>query len=165
MGGDIAVTSTLGQGSTFRVTLPASTLQPVTEAVALEELQAVSARVLLIDDEVAVGRSLRLLLAPENDVIAVTCGQDALARLASGERFDAILCDLMMPGLNGIELYKRLAHVAPDYTNRIIFMTGGAFTQQARDFLAQLDRPRLHKPFTEVQLRRAIESVMRCAPA
>jgi PAS domain S-box-containing protein len=161
MGGEITVESTLGRGSTFRVTLPTSTVQRPTDAVDVEEAQALTARVLVIDDEVAVGRSLRLLLAPENDVIAVTSGQDALSRLAAGERFDAILCDLMMPDISGIELYNRLAHVAPDYQERIIFMTGGAFTQQARDFLAKLDRPHLDKPFTEGQLRRAIESAMR----
>jgi two-component system, cell cycle sensor histidine kinase and response regulator CckA len=161
MGGEITVESTLGRGSTFRVTLPTSTVQRATDAVDVEQAQALTARVLVIDDEVAVGRSLRLLLAPENDVIAVTSGQDALSRLAAGERFDAILCDLMMPDISGIELYNRLAHVAPDYQERIIFMTGGAFTQQARDFLAKLDRPHLDKPFTEGQLRRAIESAMR----
>jgi CheY-like chemotaxis protein len=84
-----------------------------------------------------------------------------LSRLASGEHFDAVLCDLMMPDINGIELYNRLARVAPDCTDRIIFMTGGAFTQQAREFLAKLDRPHLDKPFTERQLRHAIQSVIR----
>ncbi|HET9990416.1 MAG TPA: ATP-binding protein, partial [Kofleriaceae bacterium] len=161
MGGDITVESAPGRGSTFRVTLPASSVQRPLDAVDAEQVNALAARVLVIDDEVAVGRSLRLLLAPENDVIAVTSGQDALSRLASGERFDAILCDLMMPDISGIELYNRLARVAPGSQDRIIFMTGGAFTQQARDFLANLDRPHLDKPFTEGQLRRAIESAMR----
>ncbi|MEO8841232.1 MAG: PAS domain S-box protein [Kofleriaceae bacterium] len=161
MGGEITVVSTLGRGSTFRVTLPAITTQPATHAVAVTVSKPMAARVLVIDDEVAVGRAIRLLLAPDNDVLAVTSGQEALARLASGERFDAILCDLMMPDISGIELYNRLARVAPECTSRIIFMTGGAFTQQARDFLANLDRPHVGKPFTEAQLRRAIESVMR----
>jgi CheY-like chemotaxis protein len=71
------------------------------------------------------------------------------------------VCDLMMPDISGLELYNCLARVAPDCRERIIFMTGGSFTQQARDFLAKLDRPHLEKPFTEAQLRRAIESVMR----
>lgn len=150
-----------GRGSTFRVTLVVATVQRTTDTVDVEQAEALAARVLVIDDEVAVGRSLRLLLAPENDVIAVTSGQDALSRLASGERFDAILCDLMMPDISGIEIYNRLARVAPDYQARIIFMTGGAFTQQARDFLTKLDRPHLDKPFTKGQLRRAIESAMR----
>jgi two-component system NtrC family sensor kinase len=91
----------------------------------------------------------------------VTSGRDGLTRLEAGERFDAILCDLMMPDINGIELYNRLARIAPDQQTKIIFMTGGAFTEQARDFLAKVDCPRLDKPFTEGQVRRAIEHAMR----
>jgi PAS domain S-box-containing protein len=161
MGGEITGESTLGRGSTFRVTLPVASVQRSRVATDPGQVPALAARVLVIDDEAAVGRSLRLLLAPENDVVAVTSGRDALSRLEAGERFDAILCDLMMPDISGIELYNRLARVAPDQQDRIIFMTGGAFTQQARDFLAKIDRPHLDKPFTEGQLRRAIESAMR----
>jgi PAS domain S-box-containing protein len=161
MGGEITAESTVGRGSTFRVTLPAATVQRPGTTSDGTEVQALAARVLVIDDEVAVGRSLRLLLAPENDVMAVTSGREALARLESGERFDAILCDLMMPDISGFELYNQLVRIAPEYQNRIIFMTGGAFTEQARDFLAKLERPHLDKPFTEAQVRRAIEIAMR----
>lgn len=98
---------------------------------------------------------------PETDVIAVTRAEEALARLGRGERFDAIVCDVMMPEISGIELYDKLAEVAPQYTGRIIFMTGGAFTMSAKEFLARLGRPYLEKPFTEAQLLRAIESVAR----
>jgi FixJ family two-component response regulator len=51
-----------------------------------------------------------------------------------------------------------------DERGRTVFMTGGAFTPQAREFLAKTDRPRLEKPFTEQQLRDAIERV-RCVQA
>gem|GEM_PF-1112268 len=159
MDGEIDVDSRPGQGCTFRVTLPIASA--IATPCVPERAPELAARVLLIDDEAAVGRSLVMLLAPENDVIAVTRAEDALARLADGERFDAIVCDLMMPDINGIELYARISRVAPDYASRIIFMTGGAFTPQAREFLASLDRPHLEKPFTEVELRRAIESVAR----
>ena len=158
MGGEITVDSALGRGSTFRVTLPPAANQGTRSASPTDRPVALAARVLVIDDEVAVGRALRLLLAPENDVIAVTTAREALALLEAGDRFDAILCDLMMPDISGIELYKRISQ---DHQARMIFMTGGAFTQQARDFLVQVDRPHLDKPFTESQLRRAIEAAMR----
>ncbi|HEV7559189.1 MAG TPA: ATP-binding protein, partial [Kofleriaceae bacterium] len=159
MGGEIDVETRPGFGSTFCVILPvASAAVTPSEPQRAPEL---AARVLLIDDEAAVGRSIVLLLAPENDVIAVTRAEDALARLVDGERFDAIVCDLMMPDINGIELYDRISRLAPECAARIIFMTGGAFTPQAREFLASLDRPHLQKPFTEVELRRAIDSVAR----
>jgi CheY-like chemotaxis protein len=114
---------------------------------------------LLVDDEVAVGRSLQMLLAPETDVDAVVAAEEALERLVRGERYDAILCDLMMPRSSGMQLYEQIAAAAPAYLDRIIFMTGGAFTPQARAFLEKLARPHLEKPFSEQELRDAIASV------
>jgi FixJ family two-component response regulator len=67
----------------------------------------------------------------------------------------------MMPEVSGIELY---AQIPAGERERIVFMTGGAFTPQAREFLAKTNRPRLDKPFSEQQLRDAIERV-RCVPA
>jgi CheY-like chemotaxis protein len=87
--------------------------------------------------------------------------EDALDQIAAGETFDAILCDLMMPHSSGMELYEQIAQRAPQYLQRMIFMTGGAFTTQARAFLAQLDRPHLEKPFSEQELREAIASIPR----
>ena len=86
-------------------------------------------------------------------------GGQAVARLARGERWDAILCDLMMPEVSGMELFDELAREVPAYSERVIFMTGGAFTPQARAFLTRLDRPHLEKPFSEAQLRDAIHRV------
>jgi CheY-like chemotaxis protein len=99
------------------------------------------------------------LLAPDHDVVAVTRANDALVRIAAGEQFDVILCDLMMPEMSGIEFYQQLAVAAPQYLDRIVFMTGGAFTEQARRFLEGQRTPALEKPFTEDELRRAIERV------
>jgi PAS domain S-box-containing protein len=158
-GGTIAVTSRLGFGSTFRVALPIAS--KVSLAVA-EEHPVPSqprSRILMIDDEPAVGRSIRLLLAPDHEVINVTRALDGLARLDSGEHFDLILCDVMMPEMSGIELYEQLESRYPTYLQRIVFMTGGAFTSQARDALEQLGAPRLEKPFSEAALRRAIAVV------
>jgi len=155
LGGEIAVTSAVGKGTTFRISLRASTATRVAEAETEPPLVARSLRVLLIDDEEAVGRAVAALLAPEHEVIPVTRARAALELVAT-ERFDAIVCDLMMPELNGMELYEQLpAH----YRDRLVFMTGGAFTPQARAFLA--GREYLDKPFTEEQLRRAIDRVGR----
>jgi CheY-like chemotaxis protein len=111
-----------------------------------------SSRVLMIDDEVAVGRSMRLLLAPEHDVIPVTRAKDALERLLAGEHYDVILCDLMMPEMSVISFYEQLVRRAPHYTSRIVFLTGGAFTPESQEFLASVASPHLEKPFTERDL-------------
>jgi CheY-like chemotaxis protein len=120
-----------------------------------------SRRLLIVDDEAAVGRSLQMLLAPDHDVVAVVRAEDALDQIAGDQTFDAILCDLMMPHSSGMQLYEQIAQRAPQYLGRMIFMTGGAFTTQARAFLAQLDRPHLEKPFSERELLEAIASVAR----
>jgi len=157
-GGTIHVTSKLGFGSTFRVALPIASKV----AVAVDEHPVPDqprSRILMIDDEAAVGRSIRLLLAPDHEVVNVTRALDGLTRLDAGEHFDLILCDVMMPEMSGIELYEQLEQRYPTYLQRIVFMTGGAFTQQARDALEQLGAPRLEKPFSEAALRRAIAVV------
>lgn len=153
--GDIEVESTPGVGTTFRVMLPIATDQPKVETLAPARVESHGARILLIDDEAALGRALRMLLG-DHDVVAVTCAQEALKKLATGERFDVILCDLMMPDMSGIDLYDQ---IDPAHRDRVVFMTGGAFTPQARDFLARCERPHLDKPFSENALRDAIERV------
>jgi CheY-like chemotaxis protein len=99
---------------------------------------------------------MQMLLAPESEVVAVVRAADALELLARSERFDVILCDLMMPQSSGMQLYEQVARTAPEYLARMIFMTGGAFTPQAREFLASLGRPYLQKPFSAQQLRDAL---------
>ncbi|HSD88460.1 MAG TPA: PAS domain S-box protein [Kofleriaceae bacterium] len=160
MNGELLVESEPGKGSTFSVILPASSSREHVDTAQQGQTRT-TGRILLIDDEAAVGRSLSVLLAPETEVVAVTRADQALARIQQGERFDAILCDVMMPEISGIELYDRLLRTAPGYKDRIIFMTGGAFTPEARAFLSRLQCPRLDKPFSEAQLREAISGLVR----
>ena len=161
VGGEITVTSEPGRGSCFRVTFPASEAAPSDVAdTAGPRTHGPSSRVLMVDDEPALGRSTQLLLAPQYEVVPVTRAQGALDRIAAGERFDVILCDLMMPEMSGIEFHGQLSRNAPEYLARVIFMTGGAFTDQARQFLESVGRPHIEKPFSEAVLRRAIESVV-----
>jgi two-component system, cell cycle sensor histidine kinase and response regulator CckA len=160
MGGEIRVESHAGTGSTFSVFLRIASTAAVNLPRAKSPSSVATRRILLVDDEAAVGRSLQMLLAPETEVVPVICAEDALAQLVTGESFDAILCDLMMPRSSGMQFYEQIASDAPQYMNRIIFMTGGAFTPQARDFLSKLQRPHLEKPFSEQELREAIASVI-----
>ena len=113
-------------------------------------------RVLVIDDEPALGRVINRILAPEHDAVVMTSPEEALARIAAGERFDVILCDLSMPGMDGVELYERVGAIAPALIEQIVVMTGGAFTARTAAFL---DRPcirRLDKPFEPEHLRRLV---------
>jgi len=114
-------------------------------------------RLLVVDDEPVLAAALGRSLEPEFEVEVLNNGRDAIARLRRAPFFDAILCDLIMPEMTGMDVYKVLKETDPDLVERIIFMTGGTFTQRARDFLASVPNPALDKPFDlgmlEVMLR------------
>jgi two-component system cell cycle sensor histidine kinase/response regulator CckA len=157
IGGEISVTSTVGVGTAFRISLRAADPgAKITEPRIDVPAVASALRILVIDDEVQVGRAVVALLSPQHDAVAVTRARVALERLAIDDTFDVILCDLMMPEMNGIELYD---HLPAHYRDRLVFVTGGAFTPQARTFLA--GRVYLGKPFSEEQLRSAIGRIVR----
>jgi CheY-like chemotaxis protein len=92
----------------------------------------------------------------EHEVIPLTSASDALERLTAGDRFDLILCDLMMPGMTGMDLHEALSTASPANAARIVFLTGGAFTARAQAFLSEVPNARLDKPFDPTSLRRLV---------
>ena len=106
---------------------------------------------MVVDDDATVARTLRRLLK-EYDVHTDNSGREALA-LSSEHVFDVIICDLMMPEVSGMEVFARVSERCPDIASRFVFMTGGAFTPQAREFLKQTSLVCLEKPFELRQIR------------
>jgi PAS domain S-box-containing protein len=150
LGGQISVESAVGVGTTFRVALPASkeALEPA--AVPLVRTPG-RAKVLVIDDEPAVASAVRRALR-QHDVTVCNRGREALERLARGERFDVIFCDLMMPEMTGMEVHEQLQSDFPDQVSRMVFLTGGAFTPAAKVFLDRVTLAWIEKPFETEQL-------------
>jgi CheY-like chemotaxis protein len=148
IGGEITVETEVGKGTTFRVTLPATV---ATAPAARRETADLPAprrgRILVVDDEEAIGRSIRRLVGRDHDVTALTQATEALQLIGSGQRFDIILCDVMMPVMTGMDLYGELERVAPDQAARVVFLTGGAFTPTARAFLDGVKNVTIEKPF------------------
>jgi CheY-like chemotaxis protein len=93
------------------------------------------------------------------NVICCTCGKDALAAFNRGG-IDLILCDLMMPGLTGMDVFDQISRELPDLCSRFVFMTGGAVTERARKFLDGMPDQRLDKPFRLEQ----VEALLRRVP-
>ena len=116
-------------------------------------------RILVVEDEQAVAEGLRLLLEQEYNVDVASSGQQALELMLSGPPYDAVLCDLMMPGMSGIELFRALKARATGLEERLVFMTGGAFTPEAEEFLDEVTNARVEKPFDFASVDRLLHRV------
>jgi CheY-like chemotaxis protein len=162
LGGEIEVRSELGIGTTVRVLLPVAVHPELEEpVVARPSLTPVRrGRILIVDDDSAMCSAIRRTLSG-HEVVAVTLAREALERVASGEQFDVVMSDLMMPHMTGMDLHAELSHIAPEVADRMVFMTGGAFTPGAREFLDRVPNPRLDKPFEPGTLRALVQTLMR----
>jgi CheY-like chemotaxis protein len=154
-GGSIKVDCKGGR-TTFRVALPAhqagatapeasAPRGPVVAPAAAGRRQ----RMLIVDDEPALGEIIRRRLRSECDVDVVTDGREALVRIghATEAPYDLVLCDLMMPEMTGMELHAVVSRSHPGVERRFVFMTGGAFTPRASQFLSEVKNQCLEKPF------------------
>jgi signal transduction histidine kinase len=160
LGGSITVESELLRGSTFRVVLPAAPERSLaTPKPAPSPIAQVRGRILIVDDEPKVAEAVRDMFGVTHEAKVVTSGSDALALLMNdpnAESFDVILCDLHMPDISGMELHQKLADNRPAIAERMIFMTGGTFTERSREFVHRVPNPCVDKPIDVQQLRELV---------
>jgi signal transduction histidine kinase len=163
LGGSLVVDSKAGAGSTFRVLLPAAPEArmpgaPLAYTRALEPKASpplrpdTRERVLLIDDEPILLDALARALEGPYAVTRAVGGRAALELLSAGKEYDLLLCDLMMPGMTGVDLCLVIEQQFPSAARRMAFMTGGAFTLPAQQFISAPGRCVLEKPFTNDEL-------------
>ena len=159
--GEIELVPQSGRGATFRILLHRAAAQLATPTHPLSLVTPTpvrKSRVLVVDDDPLILASLERMLRPEHDVVLADGGMAALEYIRSGSRFELILCDIMMPGMNGTEVHSVLSAMAPDQVGALVFMTGGAFTPEAQAFLQNVKNDRLHKPLERQQIRALVQA-------
>jgi two-component system cell cycle sensor histidine kinase/response regulator CckA len=166
LGGELSFESARGGPTTFRVVLPAADLPAAAETArtATTDPRRARARVLIVDDEPTLLRTVRWLLAGAHDVSVASSGREALDLLREDSRFDVVLADLMMDGVTGMDLYDAVRDVHPGLEKRMVFMTGGPSTRRSHEFLARVSNPRIEKPFSAAELEAAISLSTQAAP-
>jgi CheY-like chemotaxis protein len=117
--------------------------------------------VLVVDDEPLILRIVAAILGPEHDVSCDPRADAALERIRGGQRFDVILCDLMMPHMTGMELYDAIFAIDPGQAEVMVFVTGGAFTIRGREFLDRVPNGTIEKPFNSASLLSSVTQVIR----
>lgn len=120
-------------------------------------------RILVIDDEPYILASIRRALR-HYDVVVAEGGQRALEVLTNEPMFDLVLCDLVMGSVTGMDVHRWIRANRASLSDRVIFMTAGAFTGEVREFLATSDNQVLHKPFDTKTLRWMIAQSLRRTP-
>jgi len=160
-GGEIEVETSPGHGTKMRVVLPARAVPTPPPSATFEPLpDPAPARILVVDDEPHILEMLRAQLGERHQVVVALGGLEADDILQRDVEFDAVLCDVMMPDRSGIELYRSIEYLQPELAARFVFMTGGAFTPDSREFIESRPKQRLEKPFTSEELEAALRRTL-----
>ena len=157
-GGHIEVQSQPGKGTRFLVCLPVR-VQPASDEASHESDTSVPSdikgRVLVVDDEAGLRCAMARMLKG-NQVVEAPSGEEARKILEADQSFDLILCDMMMPTMSGVDLHQWLLEAYPELAGQVVFITGGAFTPKARDYLNKVSNIRLEKPFDVANFRKIV---------
>jgi PAS domain S-box-containing protein len=161
-GGTIDLQSTEGRGTRVSVSLPAAAPAPILSSGLPVPAAAAEGRprILLIDDEPMVLKALARSLRETGPVAVARGGHAALIELARGAQFDVVVCDLMMPEMDGPATYEAIVAARPGLKRRFVFCSGGVFTPRAREFLSTAVSPLVTKPVAKDALERAIAEVL-----
>jgi PAS domain S-box-containing protein len=163
--GTIEVESVVGKGTRFLIRLPVlgeeAEARPIEAAGKMEpEVPAVRGRILVVDDEPGIRSVVTKILGREHEVLSAASGKEGQATIENDQAFDVILCDLMMPGMSGMALHDWLSGFNPTLARQVVFITGGAFTPKASDYLDKVGNLRIEKPFEAADLRKTVNELI-----
>ncbi len=161
--GRIYAESKPGKGATFIVELPV-----VTKVASLEQAKTVvkkshktaKARILVVDDEQVIRNIVdRVLTGEGHRVETVDNAAEALNRIEN-HRYNLVLLDIKMPGMNGVELYKRIQKKNKSLARRVVFITGDIMGSDTEKYLAETKSAHIEKPFNAEQLKKAVKRAL-----
>jgi two-component system, NtrC family, sensor kinase len=165
-GGTIEIADTGPKGTTFRVTLPAGEL-PASGQDAIDEVDQLSRRsplagikLLFVDDEPALRNGMRTFGELRGFTVLTAADGASALETTRTVGVDAIVCDLRMPGMDGVTFHERLREERPGLAARTVFITGDVMTTIAsRGSVSR--QPVLTKPFVFDRIEEALIAVMR----
>lgn len=154
-GGTLKLVATPDGGATFQITIPANTMALAVEAdeTSVENRPKMRGRILVVDDEVEIAAILADCLTPLGiECVIASDGHSALKRVDE-LKFDAIFCDVSMPGMDGIAFYRKLKQSNPVLAGHLVFISGDVLHREWDRINASIDRPIIEKPFDPQQVR------------
>jgi PAS domain S-box-containing protein len=163
--GSIEVSTEVGKGTSFVIRFPLAAegpSRPSTDVDMSRSADNVCGRILVVDDESAVRSALSRVLK-SHEIVEAESGWQACEIIAQDQRFDVILCDTMMPRGSGIDVHKWLIAHHPQLARRLVFVTGGAFSPNARAYLNQAGSVNIDKPFDWRHLQKLVAEWVRTA--
>jgi two-component system cell cycle sensor histidine kinase/response regulator CckA len=161
--GKIYAESKPGKGATFIFELPViikpKPLKPPEKVI--EKSQKVGkARILVVDDEQVVRDVVnRVLTAEGHKVETAGNANDAMKKIES-KRYDLILADIKMPGINGVELYKRIQKINKSLARKVVFITGDIMGADTEKFLSETKVAHIEKPFDAERLKKKVMNAL-----
>lgn len=163
-GGRISFVSEMGVGTTFKVAFPAAveslSKNAEPENASIKPVVTDKKRVLIIDDDGFLLEALTAVISTKYITTSKLEATEALDLIIAGNEFDVIICDLMMPNMDGIEFYNRLKMVKSHLCENVMFLTGGSFTDRADEFLSQPGIKFSQKPIRSRELLGIIEGIV-----
>jgi DNA-binding NtrC family response regulator len=115
-------------------------------------------RLLIVEDEDTLCASLQRVLQREGYVVDIAASAETALTLLEAQRYDLIICDIILPGISGIELLQRYREINP--AQKVVIMTAYASLDTARQALAAGASEFVLKPLTHDELKAVVRKVL-----
>ncbi len=117
-------------------------------------------KILVVDDEEPIRTLFSILLKKCGHLVDNTGNPEEVSLKIGNADYDAIIMDIHMPGLSGMELYRQVIDKYPELTNKFIFITGDSSDQNTRAFLRRNNLSYIAKPFEKTELMEKVKEIL-----